>query len=50
MLVQGLFLSCSQHPTPSSPPAASPTITAARAGSPDPEQIHPGSSIPQLDK
>lgn len=35
MLVRGSFLSCSQQPTPTSPPTlpsqASPTVTAARA-------------------
>lgn len=50
MLVQGSFLSCSQQPTPTSPPAAPPEILAARAQSPGPEQIHPPPSALQLGK
>lgn len=49
-LVRGSFLSCSQQLAPTSPPAASPTIAAARAQSPGPEQIRPPPSVPQLGK
>lgn len=45
VLVRGSFLSCSQQHTPTSSPTlpsqASPTVSAARAQSPGPEQIPP---------
>lgn len=45
-----VFLSCSQQPTPTSPPAAPPKILATRAQSPGREQIHPPPSALQLGK